>query len=450
MPSTTVTSTSEINRRINYSTTEEEMLIFLRNSLNDRRNRATLYSETFVGDGETIEFELTNDLDNNSKHKTTNILNIKYNSPYEGIVSYWNFDGNANDSVGDNDGISTAVSASGIVNTGYSITYGESQAIVVSDDSTLDLNVISVSCWFKFTDPENGDNHTIFSKYNGTTGFEMFVQGGSLYLQTNSDTSDVGVSISNDVWYNVVLYINNNVPEVKVYVNTVLEFSNSGTLLYTPNDADLYFGVSAQGTGRFNGIIDESGIWNRELNSTDLALLYNSRNGSTYYSATEATYIDDYLFGYKLESDYNGKIKFWNAPLVGQSFTVTYKAFYTMVLPESSRNKYTSGSYPRVVLQVYGRPDAIALGCNATNHTITFAIGIADITMDGVNELVREIHNLFTQKKVKLGFKTVNFVEMTNVSPGPIPFVDDNNDFIYFQAVELTSINQVEMTLNNN
>lgn len=105
--STTITSTSEINNRVIFSEIEDEITHFLRNNLTDRRSRVSNATDTFTADASTTVFELTGDLDSESRHKLMNIRSLtvagtsktfisdftagfRKDSPILGKVQFWN------------------------------------------------------------------------------------------------------------------------------------------------------------------------------------------------------------------------------------------------------------------------------------------------------------------------------------------------------------------------
>ena len=74
----TISSNTNTLSRIDYTQIEDEITLFFRNNLVDRKGRTNNNTETFTPDGDTVLFELTGDLDSKSRHKVTNIrtLNI--------------------------------------------------------------------------------------------------------------------------------------------------------------------------------------------------------------------------------------------------------------------------------------------------------------------------------------------------------------------------------------
>lgn len=73
---TTITTDSKILSRVDYTQIEDELILFLRNKLIDRRARTSNKTETFTPDGSTTLFELTGDLDNKDRHKVMNIRSL--------------------------------------------------------------------------------------------------------------------------------------------------------------------------------------------------------------------------------------------------------------------------------------------------------------------------------------------------------------------------------------
>ena len=76
MVTETITTDSNILRRVDYDKIIDEIVVTLRNSLTDRQSRTESTTDTFVGDGSATRFELTNDLDSKSRHKLMNITSV--------------------------------------------------------------------------------------------------------------------------------------------------------------------------------------------------------------------------------------------------------------------------------------------------------------------------------------------------------------------------------------
>jgi len=73
----TVDELSHINKVTNLNDIKEEILVFLRNYLTDRKRRTTVITENFSGNGVAPIFTLTQDLNENNKHTVKNVKYVK-------------------------------------------------------------------------------------------------------------------------------------------------------------------------------------------------------------------------------------------------------------------------------------------------------------------------------------------------------------------------------------
>ena len=76
MPTETILSDVEVLRRVDLDLILDELLVFLRNNLTDRRTRTTNSTDTFTGDGTTSLFTFTVGLDSNSRSKIMNVKTV--------------------------------------------------------------------------------------------------------------------------------------------------------------------------------------------------------------------------------------------------------------------------------------------------------------------------------------------------------------------------------------
>lgn len=224
------------------------------------------------------------------------------------IIAYYPFEGNANDYFGNYNGTVTnaTLTASGILGSAYSLD-GTADYITASPPSTLfdGQSQFSVSCWVKPTtvssykciacNRTNTDiKHWVLYRNSGTLGFDIY---GS--VSSFGTTSSIGLSAGS--WHHIVGTYNSGVS--KLYVNGVFGGSStSGTIttMGTLGSTTLRIGRNTEsaGTQDFNGIVDEFGIWKRELTSTEVTNLYNSGAGrlvSNWVVGSAGTYYPFYL-----------------------------------------------------------------------------------------------------------------------------------------------------------
>ena len=225
-----------------------------------------------------------------------------------GGVAYYKLDessGNASDSIGSNTltNNGTTVYAAGKINNG--ITLNGSSQYMSSTSSTFNFertNPFTISAWVKTTQSATTNEYTIYGKLDvvgGYRGIELVQYYNTTKFGVNfrstfptNQISLYGSTTINDgnfhlvtVTYSgsstaagILLYVDGNL-ETK----TVLADTLSATIL---NATQMEVGRRSNASQYWNGQIDEMGIWNRALSSTEVIALYNSGNGSQYPFST--------------------------------------------------------------------------------------------------------------------------------------------------------------------
>lgn len=217
--------------------------------------------------------------------------------PTNGLVGYWPFNGNANDSSGNgnNGTINGATLTSdrfGNINSAYDFD-GLSNYIEVNSSNSLNVtNLYTLSTWinvlqWSFLAPI--DEHAIISKIengNWYGGYEIFTGGstGIIAHSGNIGNSNIYLYNSNyntNNWYNVVVTYDGNI--LKMFINGILVNSQNHTGLLQTSSIPLRFGRRG-GAGFYNnwfkGKIDDIGIWNRALTPQEITDLYNATSAN--------------------------------------------------------------------------------------------------------------------------------------------------------------------------
>lgn len=197
-----------------------------------------------------------------------------------GLAAYYKLDessGNALDAVGAHNGTVTSATqnVTGKINTCYTFN-GSSSNINIGTVSTS--SVFTYAAWIKTSSATYQCIIAGKGIGSGSTYFRVN-NTGNLGL-ANADNVFIGGSAANvntGSWIYVAVTYNSSGTYV-FYVNGTA--SGSGTNLQTFSFGNYSIGL--QGNEYFNGQIDEVGIWNRVLTSTEITTLYNSGMGKSY------------------------------------------------------------------------------------------------------------------------------------------------------------------------
>lgn len=217
--------------------------------------------------------------------------------PTSGLVAWYPFNGNAIDSSGNGRngsvyGASLTTDRFGRSNSAYNFN-GSSDYIEVSNHSSLSFTSkqFTFSFWVYFNSgsyrnqgvfcKRNGysDFEYYFTKYNGSSGhnyesrMKLWDLGGMCDLYNEPR---YGINLDSLRWYNVIITGNGSVR--KIYINNVLidSGSNNSSCTASSGSGSLRIGTGG-GWGSndwMDGKIDDFGIWNRELTSTEISSLF--------------------------------------------------------------------------------------------------------------------------------------------------------------------------------
>ena len=218
----------------------------------------------------------------------------------DNLISYWKLDeasGNVADVVNGNTGTNTSVTFSnGKINAG-AVFNGTTSKLDVGTPTNLTFNytdVFSVSCWVK---PSVATvTGCIYSKEVNSgvyTGILLYSSAGNVQgymVNSNAGNQTVGASttiMTSGNWYHIVWVWGGvaNGTGSKIYINGVSETVTlspatlSASVLTT---SPVVIGNRGTGTEAFNGIIDEVGVWKRELTASEVSQLYGDGAGAKY------------------------------------------------------------------------------------------------------------------------------------------------------------------------
>lgn len=219
---------------------------------------------------------------------TNNLPTLK-STLENGIVGYWKLDGNSNDALNLNNATDTNITySSGKIKEG-AIFNGSTSKIVTSTYVGLPTGTspVSLSCWFKTS--YTGSLQFLFGIGSNGDGNRM-----CMYLDTSGrirancfDHEFITTyNVCDGNWHLAVLAFSGNTTSVSVTVDNLP--TQTGTMGYIPS---IVSGNVFIGTDSFllpttsyvlNGLIDDIGVWNRALTSTEIIQLYNNGIGLQY------------------------------------------------------------------------------------------------------------------------------------------------------------------------
>lgn len=249
-----------------------------------------------------------------------------------GIYSYYKFEGTSNpvqDSLGINNGTVTSGvlrGKTGIINNSFYFR-GELAPPSMTTTSGNQTGNFSINFWIKRGEGGDSVAERFINGYGaGGNGFVMGMQdfgsGKNILVYDSTITGgsqqfiDSGFVPKNDTWY-MITYVFNGTEQL--YVNGVKNASSSYYRNLT--GAGLYWGSeSAGGTRNYEGYMDEIGIWNRSIDSSEIVSLYNSGAGNTYPFSESGVTIT-------LDSPISGSVLTTNGEYFNASYSVAVYNF---------------------------------------------------------------------------------------------------------------------------
>ncbi|PYS23626.1 MAG: hypothetical protein DMF72_08740 [Acidobacteria bacterium] len=235
----------------------------------------------------------------NSATQTTQVAAASCTSAPAGLVAWYPGDGNADDVKNGNKGTlqNGAMFAPGKVDQAFSLN-GTNEFVEVSDaPANSPTTALSIDAWIK---PNNtSTDQSIVSKYDACSGqqrsYELdLVSGGAVQFAVYNGQPDPNGyravrtgsgAITAGVFTHVAGTFDTNGQVMKIYVNGVdtsapsLAGSVNVNSIFdsnTPVDIGRTFCTTGGPGNYFNGLIDETEIFNAALSSTDIANIYNA------------------------------------------------------------------------------------------------------------------------------------------------------------------------------
>ena len=260
--------------------------------------------------------------------------------PTNGLVGYWPFNGNANDESGNGNngtvnGATLTSDRFGNVNKAYNFNLNY---ITIGNNPIFNFtNSMSINVWYKINPSANGSSQNMFfvSKHIGSSTSSSYciynenVCGPTIYLTDQNSQIHYLRNINfcdTSNWHMLTMTLSNS--NLKMYIDGSLFTSSIVTSNIKQTNLPMIFGGcnnSPLGTdiiGRMIGLLDDIGIWNRALDSSEISNLYNGNICYQYITVTDTLIINTNLTGFN-PVNYQNTIKIWPNP-TNDHITIDY------------------------------------------------------------------------------------------------------------------------------
>lgn len=222
-------------------------------------------------------------------------LTIHSQIPDEGLVGYWPFNGNANDTSGNNNngivnGATLTIDRYGHENSSYY--FDGSNDLIEGQNSGNNLPIVSqsrtINSWIRFEGgtPNFGPDINIFqygTNSSGAVTFHLFIHiqdtmayagiGNGFGEGTIIDTTDLF-----DTQWHLITGIYSGLPDDSLFIYIDSKLCSKGKISTTPSTSlsnNWIIGKFMANAGYFKGCIDDIRIYNRVLNADEINALYN-------------------------------------------------------------------------------------------------------------------------------------------------------------------------------
>jgi hypothetical protein len=220
----------------------------------------------------------------------------------DGLVSYWPMNSSFDDAQGINDGSFVGGSptfAAGKFGQGIDLN-GVDQFVNVGNHPSLDMSLagpagnghVSISAWFR-VDSFDIAWQALMAKGEGTNFRIARRDSGSVisYAGGSGDipTADlIGPDVNDGALHHLVAISENGV-STRLWVDGTLVETGAAPTVTNTGNLDLYIGENVGSRGRYwDGLIDDVAIWNRPLEDSEIASLWNGGTGAALGSLIPA------------------------------------------------------------------------------------------------------------------------------------------------------------------
>jgi|GEM_PF-1440179 hypothetical protein len=361
--------------------------------------------------------------------------------PPNGLVAWWQADGNAFDRAGTNDGVVQSITyTNGVI--GQAFACNGSGRVQIADSPAFQLtNALSIECWIR----PRGNGNVIFWRGDNRSGMDPYflsMQGNNslrFYIEDASgNAAFVETTLDYNQWYYMAATWDGASGIMDLYVNGQLASQTNTTIrafgpLNPNNNPAVGIGNTVGNNFPFVGDIDEVSLYSRALTTDEIQFIYNAEsNGECVSPPTlieqpiNQTIAVGGTTSFGVTADGAAPLNYqwrWNgtnldsatnATLTLSDVTLNQAGAYSVTIT----NLVGSVTSSNAVLSVYASAVAMLNGCSFSSDN-GFQFQVAGVP--GFNYAVQESTNLIDW--VSLITNTSPFIFMdANATNSPLQF----------------------------
>ncbi len=151
-------------------------------------------------------------------------------------------------------------------------------------------NQFSISSWIYLNDTSNQFEMMVSKSTNYVNGFSFYINknGANNYLMfligNNSTRDFVSRPINELEWIHAIATYDGS--KIRLYINGIEKTNKGFTDGIVNANTSLVIGRGIGGSYAYNGDLDEVKIWDRALNATDIATIYNNESTGKNFDGT--------------------------------------------------------------------------------------------------------------------------------------------------------------------
>jgi len=216
------------------------------------------------------------------------------------LMSYWKMDESSGDAIDAHGDVDLTVNGAsyggtGKINDGFDFDGNDNLRKTGISGNPLDATDLTMVAWVNPT-ALGGFQRILGSASGAANRYSMLFNGDKLAYQIDGAGHDdpSTTAVSNGVLTHIAVVFDASENNVKYYINGTLDGNE-------PTDANeidanltiFCIGANSDGNAQFfTGVIDETGVWNRTLDQSEITALYNGGSGLAYpFTEEEAGYM---------------------------------------------------------------------------------------------------------------------------------------------------------------